>query len=337
MILQKVSEFGIAIDAMGGDYAPEQVVLGALASANYVKSRLFLVGNPERLSPLLGNSVPSNLEIVASTQVVEMDDKPVDAIRKKKDSSMAVAIRLVSEGKAHAMVSAGNTGAATAASLLAWRQLPGVHRPAIATLMPSRGGHFLLLDAGASPDIDAENLVEFGLMGIAYAEAVMGRKKAKVHLLNIGEEPGKGNAFSKRAQDLLGQYEWFAGNIEGKDLFRADVDVVVCDAFVGNVVLKTAEGVAEFMVEMIREQVPTNPIAKLPYAPLRKLFAPIRKKMDYAEVGGSPLLGLNHLTFISHGRSNARAIECAIAAANNALQADVTGKIRSRMAELLPG
>lgn len=318
----------IALDAMGGDHAPAEIVHGALQAAPFVSTKILLVGQPDAIERHLGRNRPPNVEIVPASEVVDMDEKPTEAIRKKKDSSMAVAANLVKDGVAKAFVSAGNTGAATAISLLTWRQVQGVHRPAIGSMIPSRGDGFLLLDAGASPDIDPENIVEFAVMGRAYMEKVQGRKNPKVHLLNIGEEEGKGSAWAKQCQNLLFKHSWFAGNIEGKDMFRPDVDVVVCDAFVGNIVLKTCEGVAEFMAELIRQEVPTNPLARLPYLPMRKAMAPVRKKMDYAEVGGSPLLGLNGICIIAHGRSNARAMKNAILMAQRSIDGDVVNAIR---------
>lgn len=325
----------IALDAMGGDHAPAEIVHGALQAAPLVGGKIFLVGQPEAIERHLGQDRPPNIEIVPASQVIEMDEKPTEAIRKKKDSSMAVAANLVRDGGAAAFVSAGNTGAATAISLLTWRQVHGVHRPAIGSLIPSRGDGFLLLDAGASPDIEPENLLEFAVMGRAYMEKVQGRKHPKVHLLNIGEEEGKGSAWAKQAQKLLSQHDWFAGNVEGKDMFRADVDVVVCDAFVGNIVLKTCEGVAEFMAELIRNEIPTSKLAQLPYLPMRKAMAPVRKRMDYAEVGGSPLLGLNGICVIAHGRSSAKAMKNAVLMAERSIRGDLVNTIRESVAKEL--
>jgi phosphate acyltransferase len=321
---------------MGGDHAPAEIVHGAILAAPLVSGKIFLVGQRDAIERHLGQSPPGNLEIVAASEVVDMHEKPTDAIRKKKDSSMAVAANLVKNGKAKAFVSAGNTGAATAISLLTWRQVQGIHRPAIGTMIPSRGDGFLLLDAGASPDIDPDNIVEFAVMARAYMSNVEGRPDPKVHLLNIGEEDGKGSAWAKQCQTLLSEHRWFAGNVEGKDMFREDVDIVVCDAFVGNIVLKTCEGVAEFMAEMIRNEVPSNPIARMPYWPLKKAMAPVRKKMDYAEVGGSPLLGLNGICIIAHGRSNSKAIMNAILMAQRAIKGDVVNAIRESVAECIP-
>jgi len=318
----------IAVDAMGGDHAPQEVVTGAMQAAPLINGSIVLVGDPVRIMAVFDGTLPSNVHIHPASEVVEMDEKPIEAIRKKKDSSLVVAVKLVKDGEADAVVSAGNTGAATAASLLAWRQIEGVHRPAIASPMPNKFGQFILLDAGASPDVDPHHLLEFALMGLAYAERVMGKTSPNVHLLNIGEEPGKGNAFAKEVHDLLACHDWFAGNIEGKGIFHENCDVVVCDAFVGNIVLKTAEGVAEFIVDEIRAEVPTG-LARFLYLPMKKIMAPLRKKLDYAEYGGSPLLGLNGTCVICHGRSNAKAVKNAILSAAKAVENDLVGAIKS--------
>ncbi|HVL40055.1 MAG TPA: phosphate acyltransferase PlsX [Fimbriimonadaceae bacterium] len=316
----------IALDAMGGDHAPREVVLGAVEACKELHSQLLLVGDPSEIERFLPSPSPRNLHIHPASQVIGMDEKPTEALRKKKDSSIMVGADLVKTGKAKAFVSAGNTGACTAACLLSWRQIPGIHRPAIASLMPNKHGQFLLLDAGASPDVDPEHLVEFALMGRAYMERVVNRAHPKVHLLNIGEEEGKGNAFSKQAYLLLSKYPWFAGNIEGKDMYAQPCDVVLCDAFVGNVVLKTSEGVAELIMSVIKENVPQGPFRAL-YWPVKKVLQPLRKQMDYAEVGGSPLLGLNGLCIICHGRSNARAIRNALLLAERAVEGNVVEAI----------
>lgn len=317
----------IAVDAMGGDHAPKEVVIGAVDAAHHTSHTIILVGDPVRIHEHLPSPCPSNIEIHPASEVVEMHEKPLEALRKKKDSSMVVGADLVKQGRADAFVSAGNTGAATAACLLSWRQMHGFHRPAIGSPIPRDKGRFLLLDAGASPDVDPEHLVEFAIMGRAYAAAMMGKDDPKVHLLNIGEEEGKGNAFAKQAFNLLSHHKWFAGNIEGKEMFRADVDVVVCDAFVGNVVLKTCEGIAELIIKMIRERVPENRWKRLAYLPLRNVLGPLKKSMDYAEIGGSPLLGLNGLCIICHGRSDSRAMSNAILQAQRALDAGLVERL----------
>ncbi len=325
----------IALDAMGGDFAPEAIVLGALEAAATIKSTIVLVGKDEEIRKFLPLNIPSNIEIQHASEVIEMDDKPIDALRKKKDSSLSIGIQMVKDGKAGAFVSAGNTGAATAGSLLGWRQMTGIHRPAIAATLPNAHGQFLLLDAGASPDVSPEQLIEFAVLGRVYSEIMHGKKNPKVHLLNNGEEPGKGNAYAKKVQTLMEPHDWFAGNCEGKDLMHSDLDVVVCDAFVGNIVLKTAEGVAEFFLKYIKDNVPNNKFAKIPYFPLKKLFAPLKKRMDYAEYGGSPLLGLNHLCIICHGRSSPKAMKNAIIQADKAIQSNLIELMKADVAKEL--
>lgn len=322
----------IAVDAMGGDNAPAEIVAGAIQAAPHVKGGIVLVGDPSQIEACVSGAVPSNVDIHPASEVIGMQEKPMEAIRRKKDSSLAVGVQLVKEGRAAAFVSAGNTGAVTAASMLSWRQIAGVHRPAIASVFPNHHGQFLLLDAGASPDVDPVHMLEFAVMGRAYAQKVMGRRDPKVHLLNIGEEPGKGNAFAKRAHELMCGHEWFAGNIEGKDMFRVDCDVVVCDAFVGNIVLKTAEGVGEFIMEEIKQAVPKG-IGRLAFLPLKKALAPLRKKVDYTEYGGSPLLGLNGLCIICHGRSNAKAIRNAVLIAATAVENELVPTIREAIGQ----
>lgn len=317
----------IVLDAMGGDHAPQEIIRGGLDACAHIRGDLILVGDEAVIKANLPSQVPGNVKIVHASQVVEMDEKPLDAYRKKKDSSMMVGIKLIKEGRAEAFVSAGSTGSASATALLTWRQVTGIHRPAIGTQLPNHHGGFVLLDAGASPDVDPEHLVEFAILGRAYAQSVMDRKNPRVHLVNIGEEPGKGNAFAKQAYQLLSRFEWFAGNIEGKDMFNSRCDVVVCEAFVGNVILKTAEGVAEMFARHVKAGVPDN-FMKALYWPVKKVMAPIRKQMDYDEVGGSPLLGLNGICVIAHGRSNAKAIRNAILNADKAVGAHLVDNIR---------
>ncbi len=318
----------IALDVMGGDNAPEQIVQGALDAAPLLNRKILLVGHEAVIKALLPSSPPGNIEVIHASEIVGMDEKPMEAFRKKKQSSIQIGINLVQDGKAGAFVSAGNTGACSSTSLLVWRQIPGIHRPAIASPFPNATDGFVLLDAGASPDVDPEHLLEFALMGRAYASQIMGRKNPTVHLLNIGEEEGKGNAFAKQAYGLLKPHAWFKGNIEGKDMFHQQCDVVVCDAFVGNIALKTSEGVAELIVRELKAEVPTNPLLRWLYWPVRKVTKPLRKKMDYAEYGGSPLLGLNGITIICHGRSNAKAIKNALLLAQKSIEQRLMETIR---------
>jgi glycerol-3-phosphate acyltransferase PlsX len=318
----------IALDAMGGDNAPGAIVDGALEAAPDIRGKLYLVGILQELEPFLPSELPPNVEVVPAQEAVAMDEKPTHAYRTKKSSSLMIGVQMVQDGRAEAMVSAGNTGAASAFALLTWRQIPGFHRPAIATRLPSRHGGFVLLDSGASPDVDPEHLVEFALMGRAFARAVMRRPHPKVHLLNIGEEPGKGNAFSKQVFHLLQDRPWFAGNIESNHIFKDPCDVVVCDAFVGNTVLKTAEGVAEMIGELIRTEVPENPLVRGLYWPVQKVGGRLKKQIDYAESGGAPLLGLNGLCVICHGRSNAKAIKNALLMTQTAIDNRLVSSIK---------
>lgn len=313
---------------MGGDHAPAEIVRGTLAAAHEIKGTLILVGQPDEIQKHLQGPTPANVMIHPASEVVTMEDKPTDALRKKRDSSIAVCVELVRKGQAEAVVSAGNTGAATAASLLGWRQISGIHRPAIAATFPSRKGRFVVLDAGASPDVDPEHLLEFAVMGRSYVQGMMGNPNPRVHLLNIGEEPGKGNAFAKAAFDRLNGHDWFAGNIESNYVFKQECDVVVCDAYTGNILLKAAEGVAEFIMAEIKEAIPTGP-ASVFFLPLKNVVGPLRKKIDYAEYGGMPLLGLNGITIICHGRSSAKAILNAIRQAAKAVESGVVEKTRT--------
>ncbi len=323
----------IALDAMGGDNAPAEIIAGALLAAPLLHCPLILVGDPEQIKAHLPSHVPSNISIKPASQSVEMHEKPLDAYKKKKDSSMMVGARMVKEGHAKAFVSAGNTGAASATALLTWRQIPGVHRPAIASQLPNRHGGFVVLDSGASPDVDPEHLVEFAVMGRAYAQKIMGRPNPKVHLLNIGEEEGKGNAFTKQTYKLLRQHEWFAGNIEGKDTYAKPCDVIICDAFVGNIFLKTSEGVAELIIDTIRDAIPKNPLLRWMFIPTKMVMKPLKKRIDYAETGGSPLLGLNGVCIICHGRSNSKAIMNALLMAQRAIENELVETIRDTVLE----
>lgn len=317
----------IALDLMGADLGPGVVLAGALDAAPLLHHELILIGDPVVVQPLLPATLPKGLSFKPASQVVGMHEKPLETYKKKKDSSIMVGVRMVKEGQAKAFVSPGNTGAVTATAHLAWRQLSGLHRPAIASEMPNRHGGFLLLDTGASPDIDPEHLVEFALMGRAYAQKIMGRPNPRVHLVNIGEEEGKGNAFTKQGYNLLKPHSWFAGNIEGKDMYNGPCDIVICDAFVGNVILKTSEGIAEAIMKSIRDNIPTSPLKRWMYAPMRKVMAPVRKMMDYAEIGGSSLLGLNGICIICHGRSDAKAIKNALLQAQKTIDKDLVNAI----------
>lgn len=326
----------IAVDAMGGDHAPEAIVFGTVQAAPDVDGELLLVGKESAIREAYPARLPENVRVIEATEVIEMHEAPVEALRRKKDSSLVVAANLVMQGEAEAMVSAGNTGAAAAAAHMMWKCIPNISRPAIATVFPSKTGRFVVIDSGATPDAGVQNLVEFALMGSAYAEAVLGIQKPRIALLNIGEEETKGNALTKQAYKALkSAFPEFIGNIEGKSLFKGEADVVVCDAFVGNVVLKTAQGIGDFFWYMIRDALEKRPMMKVLLGPILKAtFSDIKRKTDYAEYGGAPLLGVNGMCFICHGHSNAKAIKNAILFARRGVQRHLTDIIAERARRL---
>ena len=298
---------------MGGDYAPKETVAGAVAAAPEMHGTILLIGRKDEIEKVHVGAFPKNIEIIEAPEVVEMDDEPVNAVRRKRNSSLVMGADLVKRGEADAFVSAGNTGAMTAAAHMMWRTIPNITRPAIATVVPCRTGCFVLLDSGATVDADPENLYEFAIMGSVYAESVLGLKNPRVALLNIGEEETKGNQLTKAAYKLLkSDFPGFIGNVEGKHVFDGNVDVVVCDAFVGNVLIKTAQGLGQFVIDMFKESAPKNPLARLPLLLLKGGINRLKKRMDYAEYGGAPLLGVDGICFICHGHSNAKAIKNAL-------------------------
>ncbi|MDW8107963.1 MAG: phosphate acyltransferase PlsX, partial [Armatimonadota bacterium] len=256
-----------------------------------------------------------------ASQVITMDDPPVMAIRRKRDSSLVVAAQLVREGKADALVSMGNTGAVGVAAKLLWGSLPYVDRPAIATVLPTYTGRCVLLDSGATVDSSPRHLLDFALMGQIYAAQVLEIPNPRVGLLNIGEEATKGNSVTKEAYQLLKSQlkDEFVGNVEGKTFFEGVADVVVCDGFVGNIFLKTSEGVAEIVMKVVKEELTSNPLNRLPLALLRPAFNRIKRRLDYREWGGAPLLGVNGVCIIGHGRSDRYAVRQAISVAAQAV------------------
>ena len=334
----------IAIDAMGGDKGPQEVTRGVIDAARNSNSLFLIVGDPDVIRPELQRSspVPSNIEIIPASQIIEMCDEPVAAFKKKPDASVVVGARLVKERKADALVTIGNTGAAMAVSLLTWGRIKGIDRPAIATPLPSLQGTVILLDAGATPDCDPNNLYEFALMGSVYAECLLGKSNPKVGIISNGEEESKGNQLVKRTHALLKNAVanlnpspfQFTGNIEGKDVFRGTADVIVCDGFVGNVVLKTGEGVAEMIMTLLKEELTKQAWMKPFLIPLRPALRKLRSRIDYAECGGAPLLGVNGICIIGHGRSNAYAVTNACKAAENAAKQRIVETIRQRICDM---
>jgi phosphate acyltransferase len=307
----------VAVDAMGGDHGPAELVPGVLDYAvRHPVDQLILVGDEGRLRAL-APTLPANVSIVHASQVVEMDEHPALALREKKDASILVACDLVRRGEADAIVSAGHTGAGMAAAILRIGRLPGVDRPALAVQMVREGIPFVLLDIGANPDSTPENLAQYARMGAIFAERVLGIANPRVALLSIGEEKGKGDARIQRATELLDASGLrFVGNVEGKDLSGDHADVVVTDAVAGNVVIKFFEGLSTFIFDLFRAEFRRSLRGRLAYLLLRPGIARIRRVFDYETAGGSPLLGVKGAVIITHGRARRRMIgfACAVAA-----------------------
>ena len=299
----------IAVDAMGGDHGPREVVPGALTHAReFPDDRVVLVGDEAVIRGIAG-SLPANVRIVHAAEVVGMDEHPAMALREKKDSSILVATELVKKGEADAVVTAGHTGAGMAAAVLRLGRLPGVDRPALAVQMITDAGPMVLLDIGANPDSSAENLSQYARMGAIFSEWVLGVQRPRVALLSIGEEKGKGDLRIQQATELLDATDLnFVGNIEGKDLTKHDADVVVCDAVLGNVVIKFFEGLSGFIFELFRTEFQRSLRSRLAYLLLRPGLTRIRSVFDYEKVGGSPLLGVRGTVIITHGRAKRRMI-----------------------------
>ncbi len=314
----------VALDAMGGDFAPDVTIAGAIEAVSEYDLEVVLVGDRRRLEESLkGKRYPSErISIHHASEVVEMHEAPSVAIRRKKDSSIRRAIELVKKQEADAAVSAGHSGVAMATALFILGKLPNVDRPAIATIMPSLTGYFLLIDVGANVDCKPENLREFAHMGNAYYKAVFNAPSPRIALLSIGEEDTKGNELTKESFKLLKNTDInFTGNIEGKDIFSGNADVIVCDGFIGNIVLKVSEGLAETILKMLKREISNVTTGKLGYMMIKPALRNFKKRTDYSEYGGAPLLGINGTCIISHGRSSARAIKNAIRVA-----ADMAGK-----------
>lgn len=320
----------VAVDAMGGDRGPEVLVRGAVEAARRFPVEVILVGARERLEPIVERAdAPGNVRLHHASDVVAMGAHPVEAVKKQRDSSIVVAANLVKEGGADALVSAGSTGAAMACSLLTWGRIPGIERPAISTILPTRNGICILLDAGAQVDCRPKHLFQFALMGSLYAEKVLGIASPRVGLLSNGEEEGKGSEAVREAYALLKAANTlhFIGNVEGRDILPGKADVVVCDGFVGNVVLKFAEGTAAVFLELVEEAVKRNALTLLGGLLLKPAFRGLKKRLDYAEYGGAPLLGVQGVCIISHGASNEKAIMNAVRVACESVTARIVEAI----------
>ncbi len=323
----------IAVDAMGGDFGHCVLLDGAIQAARKWEVEIFLVGDQDLINLELGNHNLQGLKIYVkhAPEVIEMDES-ASAFRKKRGSSIRVATELVKRGEADAVISAGNTGAAMASAKILLGSLKGVERPAIATILPTIKGIALLLDAGANVDCKPHHLFQFAVMGSIYSKDILGIENPKVGLLNIGEEESKGNVLTKETFKRLKNGGLnFIGNVEGKDLYSGKVDVVVCDGFTGNIALKISESVAEMISKYFQQEIPKKFLWKLGYLMMKPCFKNFKKMVDYDEYGGAPLLGINGVCIICHGRSGAKAIKNAIRVTTDFIQRKVNNHIQKSL------
>ena len=320
----------IAVDAMGGDFGPSVIVPGALAAARANGLSLLLVGDPAQIGAELAKHPTKSLsiEVVPASQVVSMEDKPSEILRRKKDSSIHVACRLVKEGRADGVVSAGNSGATLACGMFVLGRIEGVERPALASILPTEQKPMVLIDVGANVDAKPFHLFQFGLMADVLAKTVLGCEKPRVGILSIGEEEGKGNTQVKEAYDIFRKSSLnFVGNVEGRDIFTGEVDVVVCDGFVGNVALKLSEGLASSMGRMLKGELTRGILSKLGTVLAIGALKRFKRLTDYAEYGGAPLLGLTGIVIVCHGSSNMKAINSAVEMAGTFMENDANGRL----------
>ncbi len=327
----------VAVDAMGGDKGPGVVVEGVVAARREFGGRYLIAGRPADLEPelrRLGAASDPDIELLPAPDVITMEDSPTDAVREKKQSSMVLAAKAVHEGRASAFISPGNTGAMLAAGTFVLGRIPGVSRPGIATVIPTVTGHSVLIDVGANVDSRPVHLFHFGVMGAIYASAILGIPEPRVGLLSIGEERSKGNELTRETLEMFESFFTssrhvgrFLGNVEGRDIVNGRADVVVCDGFVGNVVLKFGEGLASTIMKLLKEQLTATPLRKLAASALKGAFREFGRKIDYAEYGGAPLLGVRQPTIICHGSSGPKAIKNAVRVARQALDLGICDRI----------
>jgi len=322
----------IIVDAMGGDYAPEVVVEGAVEAVNEFDLDLVLVGEESRIKFLLKKfSYPEErISLYPSLEVIQMDEPAALSVRKKKNSSIVLGLELLNQGYGDAFFSAGNTGAVVCASTLILGLLKGIERPGIAIYIPTLKGISLVIDVGANIDPKPLHLLQYAIMANAYFEYVLNKKDPKIGLLNIGEEETKGTEFMRQTHQLISESKLknnFLGNIDGKDLFSGKCDIIICDGFVGNVALKVSESVVDFAYNLIKSSLKRNPLGVLGFCLMNLGMGGIRKKIDYTEYGGAPLLGVNGIVIIGHGRSNAKAIKNALRVAQKEVKIKVNEKI----------
>ena len=329
----------IAVDAMGSDRAPRPEIEGAILAARQHSVHVLLVGREDVLRQELAHHPQAArlpIEIVHASEAITMEDKATQALRAKRDSSMRVGLRLVREGQAAGFVTAGNTGAAMATAKIVLGTLPGVDRPALAAVFPTAAGTAaILVDVGANVDCKPQNLEQFAVMGEIYFRSIFGTDRPRVGLLSIGEEETKGNDLTRQSYQLLKQLPLnFVGNVEGRDLYNGQVDVIVCDGFVGNVALKISEGVVELVREALKESLRATITRQVGFLLSRKAFVEFKKRVDYTEYGGAPLLGLKGVCIVSHGSSNANAIKNALRVASEFAQHQINAKIEQELSRL---
>jgi glycerol-3-phosphate acyltransferase PlsX len=316
---------------MGGDHAPAEIVKGAAMAAEEYGIDISLVGLPRAVQPLL-DSHP-RLQLVPCTQVIAMDEHPAQAVRSKPDASINVCARLVKEGRAGGWTSAGNSGAIMAAALFIQGRIRGVDRPALGSIVPTQSGFAYFLDVGANVDSKPEYMTQFAVMGSVYAREMLGRAQPRVALLSNGEEEGKGDErVRETSRRLRGSMPGFIGNVEPKDIYAARADVVVADGFVGNVAIKMAEATADFLFRSLRDEIPKTFGGKVGGALIRPRVREIRDRIDWREFGGAPLLGIDGVAVVAHGRSDARAMKNAIRVTRDAIENELVGKIRAEVA-----
>lgn len=327
----------IAVDSMGSDNSPFSEVEGAVEAAKAFDVQVILVGKEPILAPLLkgagGEGLP--ISIRNATQVITMDEAPTAALRKKKDSSIRVAAELVRDKAAGGLVSAGNTGAVMAISKMVFGTVPGVDRPALATVLPTLTGNAVLLDVGANVACKPQHLVQFAVMGHLFSKRIIGVAQPRVGLLSVGEEESKGNDLIKEVHKALKQLRLnFIGNVEGRDLYNGRADVVVCDGFTGNVALKTSEGLIEAMLKLLKDELSRNLQAKLGALLSQQSFKRLKKRLDYSEYGGAPLIGLRGVSIICHGRSSSNAIKNAIRVAKEFAENQFNAKLEAELSQI---
>ncbi len=327
----------IALDAMGGDRGPEDLVAGALQAVVESDLEITLFGDKKKLASILkqgSRKAADRINISHTTEVIGMGESPIEAIRRKRDSSVVVAFDRLKAGEVQAVVSAGNSGATMAAAVRSLGRLKGIARPGIASIFPTLKKPVVMMDIGANVDCRPKHLFQFGLMAAAFSESIIGNKTPRLGVLSIGEEQGKGNNLVRKTDELFRNSTLnYIGNIEGSDTYKGNVDVIVCDGFVGNVSLKISEGLAEAMTIMLRSEIKHSLIAQMGYLLSRGAFARFKKRIDYAEYGGAPLLGLKGTGIVCHGRSNPTAIKNAIFVAAEAVNNKVNDRIMELMSE----